>query len=333
MCQEREENNIMYKLTSAYKCDTCNRTIKFLRNNNGLILTQQCTITENCNGTLYPILNPQEAIETNFSSRPVQRLTDWFQQPLLHNHIQSISTNVWNITHNLLTFPYVDVLINRLDSEGNTILTEVPPSDYEVEIIDTSSLRILFRNNESGLAQCVARMTENTINPEITIQETPRDVQITNNSTITIATSDDSSSISFEINYIVNNTKINIRYINIDDQPSINSPWVDARRVFIDGKTFTVRSFNFVTQPLATNFFTEKRITKGARLYFNISSGPKQNYILLANTPFASVDKNKNQIIDIGTISIIQPELYYDNGNIFAFPSIIKPVYPSVYII
>lgn len=325
----------MYKLTESYKCDKCNRSIKLIRNKTGLNLVQRCTITKNCNGILFPILNPEEAQKTKFRPDSVPELTNWLQQPLLYNHVQTISSSVWNVQHNLLTFPYVDVLVNRLDGNGNVIQIEMPPSEYDVQIINNRSLEITFANKESGLVQCVAQTGENTINPEISIASTTvsSDIQITNDSTLTIATLSSSPLISFNITYRTNNTDVIVQYINVDNQPSVVSPWVNTNRVFIDGKTFTVRSFNFTTHPLFTNLFIQRIITNGAQLYFGLSLEPKQNYILLANSPFASVDKNQNQVIDIGTISTNQPELYYNNGNLFATASIVKTIYPPVYII
>ena len=185
----------------------------------------------------------------------------------------------------------------------------------------------------------MAFASANTVNPSVGTPTivTVETARITNNGELTIATLNDATLIDLTIRYNSSNVPsgiVNIEYVGIDDQPSINSPWVGTNKVYLNGRTYTVRSFNLVDQPLAPAIFADNLIGNGTQFFFpSLTTEPNQNLILYGTSPFTIVDRVVDRYRDMGLVSQEQPELAYTNGEAFAAPGIIRTTYPHIHVV
>lgn len=334
--QVQLQKQIFVRGEAAYQCDTCARKIRVPTNRYGLTIIQRCIITQNCLGKLHPILTAQEA--NNVSSVPpsVPGVVNWSQRKVFFAFEQPIASTIWTVDHNLNNKPTVQVFVTQ-GSGDNEMLVEVDP--LAIRIINPNTIEIEFENAQKGIAQLVTLASANTTNPSVTtVTTTTQDtLLLTKAGEMTIATLDTTTLISFTITYRTPNVPegfINVAYVGVDNVPSINSPWAGAHRVFIGGKTYTVRSFNILQQPTAPPVFADNLIANGTQFYFSsLPSTPNRNLILLGTSPFTVVDRNVNQYVDIGLISQVQPELAYAGGNAYAAGSVIRNVYPPIMVV
>lgn len=334
--QVQLQKQIFVRGEAAYQCDTCSRKIRVPTNRYGLTIIQRCIITQHCLGKLHPILTAQEA--NNVSSVPpsVPGVIDWSQRKVFFLYEQPIANTVWRIEHNLNNKPSVQVFVVQVDGDTET-LVEVDP--LTIRVIDPNTVEVEFQNAQKGIAQCIALASANTTNPSVTtVTTTPQgSLLLTNASELTIATLDTDTTISFTVTYRTPNVPegfVDISYVGVDNVPSIKSPWAGTHRVFIGGKTYTVRSFSILQQPLAPGYFADNLIANGTQFFFSsLPALPNRNLILLGTSPFTVVDRNVNQYVDIGLVNQIQPELAYAGGNAYAAGSIIRNVYPPVMVV
>lgn len=320
------------KTDVIYQCDVCNRQIRLPKNKAGMEIMQRCIITENCLGKLRTTTTRVSTEYVPAIPPSVDGVPDWVQRSVLYIHKQTIESNEWTIQHDLRANPSVQVFVSRIDANGKSTLVEITPT--RVVVIDLNTVRVELSRPESGLAQCIAYASQNTINPTFNVAPPPEsDVVVTNRSEITIATRVDTPLINTTVRYI-NGAAVDVLYVNIDNVPSINSPWVNTSTVFVGGRTYYVRSFNVITTPTAPTFFALGQITNGSRMLFSdFPSTMRENLILLGKPPYGSVDRVYDQFIDIGAINQTSPELYFSNGEVFASPSVIRETYPPIFVV
>ncbi len=323
-----------------YKCDVCKRNIELIQNKTGLETVQRCVITHGCRGKLY-----QEKVLQDFvrGSLPddVSGLTNYQQRKVLYNHTQSIETNEWIVTHNLGTAPSVSVFVERPTSADPDNREEVTPDD--IVIINSDIIKLVFSRPESGIAQLVARASDPALlQPFVRAIDTSLVTsQVTTNSEFTIATRTSAplaepTQISVEITYTTTEgVTLAIPYA-ADDQPSVNSPWSTFDRVVINGKVYTVRSFNMVVSQQVTGI-----ITNGSTLRFSgvDTDGNGMRPIvadevafLLATAPYDSVDKITTKYIDgVDVAGLENPfAFFFDTAEFFADETIIRDLHPPI---
>lgn len=314
-----------------YQCDTCNRTIRLPRKKYSLEVMQRCIITEQCPGKLYVTTTRTLNEYVPYIPPSVEGVADWFQRKVFYQFEQSIQSSSWLINHNLGVFPSVQTYVYRTNENGEQTLVEILPD--QINVVDINTVEVKFLRNESGTAHCIAFASQNTINPSVVDAEVTTDFLLTNNGEITIATASDAPLLDIKMSY-TNATSTSIEYVGIDTTPSLRSPWVGVTEIFVGGKLYNVRSYNIITTPLAPPYFSSGTILNGATINFtSLSSQPRQNLILLGRSPFGIVDRVYDRLIDIGTINAIQSELYYENGNLYANPSIIRETFPPIHVV
>lgn len=307
----------------AYKCDTCNRSIRLVENVFGMEIIQRCTITHGCQGKLRKLLTQKEIIKTPTLPPDVAGLQNWFQRPALFTFIQTIQSSTWQVVHNLGAKPTVQVQVYR----GNELIDIIPK---EIKIIDLNTIEIIFDKGESGIVQCInVTSTNKNISQENLLTDQP--LQLTNHGVLTIATQNTSPLIS--LTGVFGNQATEIHYVAIPSVAAILSPWAGVNRVFVNGKTYTVRSFDIVESPLAPNTFSANLINNGDSLYFKEPINTNEYLLLLGRAPFGVSDRVYDKFIDLALIDKFQPELFYNQGELYTMPSAVKETYPLIFIV
>lgn len=321
---------------TVYQCDVCKRRIRVPTSKYSIDVIQRCIITKNCLGALHKIITAGEANEVSSVPPSVPGVEDWVQRRVFYQHVQSIEDDVWLVKHNLANKPSVQVFIYELQ-DGEEVLVEVDP--VEIRILDLNTIEIQFDGQSKGQADCLAYSSANTVNPSVGTPTvvTQQTTLLTNNGTLTLATLDSATLINVTARYRSANAPdgvVDIEYVGIDDQPSIDSPWAGVEKIFLNGRSYTVRSFNIVEQELAPATFNDNLIANGTQFYFpSLSTLPNQNFILLGTPPFKVVDRVVDRYIDVALVDPDQPELAYTTGEAYAAPSIIKTAYPLIYVV
>lgn len=322
---------ILAKGESVYQCNTCNRSIRVPTNRQGIDVIQQCIITASCTGRLRRITIARDVNNTPAFPPDVTGVNDWFQRSVLAEHVQAIKTITWTVIHNLGSFPHTYVYVNRV-VDGTETLVQITPKS--VAPVDLNTLLITFDQPEKGMVQCVATSSKNTVNQSITTG-TVLQVATTQITTtigeLTIATLDQSTSINVGVTYNspASITPVPVTYLSASS-PTIDSPWVNTSKVIMNGRTYTVRSFNILTTQLAPPLFSSGVIVNGATISFPDVANVNNTLILLAHPPYQSVDRIYDTYIDVATINKTLPEIYYQDGKWFCAPTIIKSTYPPI---
>lgn len=323
-----------------YQCDVCKREIELQRNIEGLETIGRCVITQGCRGSLYQTDLFPDYLRGQIPD-DVSGLDNWVQRKVLFNHAQAIERDQWIIAHNMGTAPIVSVFVDRPIEGDLDNREEITPDDV---IYQTDDIVVLnFSRPYSGIAQLVGRQSDpNLLRPfeRLFTTEAPP-IQISNNGEISIATLTDvdlgSESISVGIQYNTESgTSPQVLY-GVDDQPSINSAWVDYDRVVFKGKIYTVRSFSGLVPEMTTGI-----INSGSTFFFNQvdwnddqiteSIETEEMLVLLASSPYDIVDKQRNRFIDVTSVTATQNPFgfYYDSGEFYALESIVQTVYPFI---
>lgn len=335
-----------------YKCDTCKRDIELPRNITGLETVGRCVITHGCRGSLYQTNLFPDYIRGSLPN-PVVGLDDWKQRKVLHNHRQTIERNVWIIEHNMGVIPTVSVFVNRPIEGNEDNQEEIVPVD--IIAIDDNVTQLIFDRAWSGRAQLLSKQSDpNLLRPTTRIMEdTESAVQLSNLGEITIATrinpvlsNPDLSQpvISIQITYDSTSGAIVEELYSADDQPSLLSPWrsssYDRIVVNVNGsrQPYTVRSFNGIVPDITTGGigsgstfkFTQVDPNGTGLSLRNIDDG--EILILLASSPYDTVDKILNKYINVSTVTSENNSFsfFFNNGEFYATPDIVKNVFPAI---
>jgi len=319
----------------VYQCPVCNRTIDIVRNEAGLETVGRCVITDGCRGQLY-----QLELKDNFTRGrypdAVAGLTDWSQRKILYDHTQTISEDTWLVTHNLGVNPSVQVFANTAESGGETILAEIEPDS--ITIVDENNIIINLSRAESGTAQCVGRSSKPIID-NVRVEEQSTSIQpfqLSGNSEISIATLDDTTSISLVLTFTTPDaSEFDLTY-TVDDSPSILSPWSDINNIFFHGKKYTIRSFSGINNVS----ITDGSVTDSSSFYvktIDVGNGPRGLFaeeviFLLADSPYGEADKRFDVFNDPTVIGASDATFsyYYEDGEFFVYDNLIETVYPPI---
>lgn len=202
-----------------------------------------------------------------------------------------------------------------------------------ITITDLNTIELTFSTPVSGTAQCISLSSQNTANPiKTVVASSVSDFKLTNNGEITIATTSSNPFITVAINFksSVVTGGVNATFTNVDNQASVNSPWVNANRVYLNGKTYTIRSFDITGTPPVPGIMASGNVDpEHAPFTFdNFSSALGETLILLGNSPYSVVDRIYDKYIDVASLSKYSPEIYYSNGEIYISASKIQTTYP-----
>lgn len=313
-----------------YKCDTCKRFIDIPQNKNGLEIIQKCIITDGCHGKLSQIDYKIDYLRGKFPNK-VDNLNDYSKRKIIHNHKQSIKLNEWRIIHNLGVAPLTTVFIERpkiledleninLENPDNLVeLIEVKPS--YINVISANELVIGFDRPEKGISQLITKSSSiETIKPNIKAEDIY--IQLSNSKTLTIATVSDDQLIDIELSFLSpTGIETNIQY-QVDNNPSITSPWIDYNKLFVNGKTYTVRSFDI----------SNLNIKNGNSFIINDLLQTSNNILLLlTNSPYSTTDKVLNYIGKVpDTLENSINKTMINNGELFLNETQHIRVYPHI---
>lgn len=331
---QQARKQINSKGDAVYQCDTCSRKIRVPANKQSFEVIQRCIITNNCFGKLHKVLTKSESNSVSAIPPAVNGLTDWTQRRVFYSHTQPVENNVWTIVHNLANSPSVQTFITVI-VDGEDELVEILPNS--VKVIDLNTVTVTFDRPYKGMAQCLATSSVNRVN-ERSIQPatvtTSDTFVLTNNGEITIATDDSAPLINLTLSFQTGDNTVDLDYLAIGVQTNLNSPWTGVSRIYHSGKLFSVRSFNIRTDSTTPEVFATNAILNGSRFHFSsFSSVVSRNLILLGTSPFAPIDRIYNRYVDIASVSPTQPQLFYTNGEAQTASSIIKSVYPQIFIV
>lgn len=315
-----------------YSCDTCQREIDLKENVYGVDVASRCIITSGCRGKMYRM--PSVRDKSN-KDRPatIPGLEEWSQRKVLFTFEQSIKSNLWTVKHNLGIKPVVQVFVVRSLSPTETTLVELDADQYTITIVDSNTLTISFPAAESGTVQCITLTSARNLPPNVVLETTVPPVQLTSESTLTIATRRSDPQITFDL--IFNNEDQTIvTYTDVDDSPTILSPWVSANRIFVNGKAYTVRSFNVVAYDATVQTsFNSGLVQSNTSFYFDFGTPynrAEENLILMALPPFAPADRIYDRVIDLNDIDTVQPQLVFSNAEVFTLETTPSSVFPYI---
>jgi len=332
--------------TISYKCNVCKREISKQENSYGVTVFGKCIITEGCLGQLYKLSRNIDNVRESFPFAN-SGLLDYTPRKAFFQHNQTILTNKWIIAHNLSTSPAVSVYVKQVDET----LTQLNQDDFIITVINKDSIILTFTQPYEGIAQCISRSTTNITVPTV---DSSSDVKITNNGIITIAIPEliinnppspniSMGSLPFNIGIgIKRPSEIEINSLeNITSVLDTRSPWADWPRILIrKRKNYVIRTksiFNLLA--LGTNAKPED-IPNGTQFRFTSISFPgstlniiesRMLLFLLSNPPYASVDKIKDKLLDVGELlDSSTPTFTYKNGELYIKSSVIENTYPDI---
>ncbi len=332
----------------VYKCDVCKREKDYQRNVEGIEKVQRCTITHGCRGKLFQVKVLPDYIRGT-APVAVAGLDEWRQRKVLFDHKQTIARDSWNITHNLGTFPSISVFVN-IPVEGDTEnLVEIQPID--TIIIDDNNMKLVFDRPWSGIAQLVARQSDpDLLKPftNITTAAATELQQISIGGEIAIATRVSSIGedpvIGLTVSYTnTQNVVIENLYADVNEALTNSvSPWDDFNKVVIKGKIYTIRSYYGIIPAIRDDTVGPGSTFNYTGVTPSLSGSPPSTtsrtiqkdevYVLFADSPFNTVDKDTLQYIDVADITSTQNTfaLLYDSGEFFAQKDVIRSTYPPI---
>lgn len=331
--------HVVFRGESVYKCSVCNRKIRVPTNKKGLDIINYCTITNGCKGKLNRVTLIKDINNTPALAPAINGVTDWFQRQILYTHTQTIASAIWDIQHNLNGNPTVYTFLNKAN-DGTTEL--VPIIDPQAIITNSNNIRLMFDRAETGLAQLVTLSSANTTNPLLippTITQPSNIVISTNTGLITIGTLDSTSAISMELTFVIaGHSNISITYNTIDNIPSITSPWNDVNICYLNGKSYTVRSLEVISDTNAINYFLSGEIPpQGCSFYVSKINNKVPAYddiiMLGIKYPFESVDKIYDSYVNFSAENSSTHGVLYSFGQIYVTPTTVKPVFPYITVV
>lgn len=205
----------------------------------------------------------------------------------------------------------------------------------KVETVDQHTTHVTFSTPQYGVAQCIALQSQNSANPIRAIESVSEAAfRLSNKGEITIATLNPSPYITVALNFksSVVAGGINVSFGSVDNTASVNSPWASVDRIYVNGKAYTVRSFDLGHLPPMPAVMASGNVdpTRARFTFENFSSNINENLILLGNAPYYTVDRIYDRYVDIATLNRFAPEIYFNDGEIYVATKAIKSVYPAI---
>ena len=321
---------------SVYECDVCKRRARTPTNRFGLDVIQRCTITSGCQGKLHRVTALKDINSTPAFPPEVAGLQDWFARNILYTHQQPIKTAVWVVEHDLQNVPVLHTFVHRT-VDGEEVLVEQDP--IGVDTVDANTTRLTFASAESGQVQCLSPSTKNTTNYDNTLTVAPSTsgIQLSSNiGEITIATLDSSGMVDVTLTFL-SSSSTNITYSGIDGVPSIYSPWVGGNAVIVNGKRYTIRSFNLTQTSPAPAYFSAGVVANGTAFYLsginNAPIGANDVLFLMSTAPHTNVDRIYDRYVDAKSVSPTSPETFYEEGKGYVMSSVVKTTYPLILVV
>jgi len=343
--------------TIQYRCNTCEREIAITENIRGLTVFGKCVITEGCKGRLYKLSRNPNTIREDLDFPPVvPGLSDYTPRRTFYQETINISTDSWQLTHDLGVSPAVTIYFFD-DNTGQPI--EVSPDEYTVQIINENRIEVSFGIRRRGIVHLVARSSvpRNVVtvpNEQELFQVSHLgylDFAVTSiiNTTggVRFLTEDD---FDLDIEVIVPSTPaINVQGTYLFDTLPNSSPWFGWGQVLLrKRRNFATKSLQVldIISDAFPSAITLSDIPDGTRFeiqqvrYRNVDDmylgdfidiGPRQLMLLLANSPYGVVDKIRDRTVDIGELSLASANRFFVfGGEVFLDESNIERMYPRI---
>ncbi len=329
---------IVVRGETAYECDECGRRIRVPANRPGLDILQRCIITASCKGALRQLSQANEINSTPAFPPEVPGVQDWFQRRVFYSHTQTLDAEVWQIEHNLANKPIIHAFVNTI---VDGVVTLVATDEFTARSVDLNLTEVTFTRPTSGVVQAISLSSQNVSNPQrIELGADATMFQITSNTgELTIAVrqtgldgwNDTDVDITLDFQ---SNPPVTITYPNIDNTPSLASPWVGANKIVANGKLYTVHSFNITDTNPAPTYFANGQMLNGTTFRVtkinNTEIVQGDVLILLGQTPYAAVDRITNKFVDAGRAD---STLAYDSGKAYISTAFVKNTYPPITVV
>lgn len=346
--------------TITYQCSVCDRKIDILEKPANLNVFSKCIITNGCRGKLNKSSRNQDNARESFPA-PVLGLQDYVQRKAFYEHNQQILNPVWSIKHGLGSVPAIDIFVQTDTSTNNLFKLDV--KDYKITIIDRNTCNITLSGPYKGIAHLVARTSiqEFDIAPIVTNDQfkitfggifvmaipkfltkyevppqppfTPDDLPIDlNDQNIRLRVS------------VTEPNKEEIICVETINLKTLNStPWVGWKEILLrKRRNYYIRykSIFTFTSTFELDTVTAQDIPDGTQVRFleiDFGTGSFQPIeqgdllLLLANSPYQSIDKIRNKIVDVGAMIKNDYDYFlYQNGELYTSPSNIQTTYPQI---
>lgn len=330
---------VVVKGESVYECSVCKRKVRVPTNRFGMDVMQRCNITAGCKGKLGRVTQAKDINATPAFPPEVTGVGDWFQRKILYTHDQPIESATWLVKHNLGNKPIVHVFTYTL-VDGESILVGQEPD--AVRTVDLNTIEVSFTKPTSGLVQCISLASENLTNSAATAATVASSeaMQITSDgSELVIATALTAPLVTLTLSYTTSAEvpNVDIEYADIDTTAALDSPWSGVRRVMVNGRRYVVRSFNLTLDDAAITAFQSGLIPTGSPFRITKINGVavKQHdvLILLARTPFTTIDRNYDQYVDPALVDTVDPELYWESSKGYCKPNVLRTTYPPILVV
>lgn len=312
----------------------------------GLTVFGKCIITQNCLGKLYTLSRNIDSTREVFAPE-VEGLLDYSPRKAFFNFTQPLPTSIWRIEHNLSTSPAVTVYTPN----NSNNLAPLDPGNFTVTPIDPNNITISFNQAYTGVAQCVSRSTTISTAPP---PATSTQVQITINGLITLAIPSTIINTppvpNIDMTNLTFNMEVDITQPSQQEQSSLEfvtsalnntSPWNDWHSILVrKRKNYLVRTKNIFDFLAFGENASSTSIPNGTQLRFSqilfpttiLTSIPARTLLfLLSNSPYASIDKIRNRVIDVGQMIDTPIDYFtYTNGELYVDSSVIEGSYPDI---
>lgn len=331
--------------TITYKCNTCHRTISKLENQSGMTVFAKCIITEDCLGQLYTVSRNKDNVRESFPFS-VGGVVDYSPRKAFYQHTQTVLSSTWLVKHDLSTSPAVSVYATDINGQ----LHQLNQDDFTIVIVNKNTINLIFNQPYTGIAQCIARSTTTTTSVAATAST---QIKITNNGLITIAIPEIIVSqaptpdtvmefLPFGLDLIIKrpNEEERTSLENITSGIDVRSAWADWPKILIrKRRNYVVRTINIFGLLVFGTNAKPSDIANGTRFRFENVMWPnslirriesRELFFLLSNPPYASIDKVKDKLIDVGEM-IDTPVNYftYRDGELYVDSSVVETTYPG----
>ena len=320
-------NKTQFQHPYTYECDVCNRQITITENRPGLTVLPTCNITLGCMGNLRRV----SANERRKPKNTPSLIRDWVQRQMLFKHQQRALSNRWIIHHNLDNIPIVDLFVSK-QSGDTTVLTPAEP--LQIITIDANTTEIVLKNAAIGVAVLTTTAGQDRTEREVADTTKAEQYQVSANAEITVATLDNARNTSIGVTFRTAGGDVASEFNSIDDTPSIASPWVGERTAIINGRRYSVRSFNFRQTSSVSALFDSATVAENTNFVFthvgSIDLKRHDLLIMLSTAPHTISDRDYNHFIDAVDAALDKPQLTFTKGNVYASHDVIRETYPQI---
>lgn len=332
--------------TISYQCDICKRAISKTENKSGLTVFGKCIITQGCHGKLYKTSRNIDDIRevTPFAA---DGLMDYVPRKAFFEHPQTLLTNQWFINHNLATSPAVTVYVQTVDGS----LVQLDQDNFTITVVNKNSVNLTFNQSYRGVAHCVARSTTTTT---VASAAAVTEIKVTNNGLLTMAIPEVIINTPPAVNVTMSNLPFNIQVMiktpSEPEAPSLefigadidrSSPWSDWPRILVKKrKNYVIRTKNILKFLAFGSNAKIDSIPNGTEFRFTTMLLPgssansiesRELFFLLSNPPYASIDKVKDKLIDVGEMIASPTDAFvYRNGELYVKSTVVETTYPNI---